>query len=270
MFCPKCGKENEEGSRFCNGCGFELLKRNAVHSGGKKREYYLLTGFGFFIAVLILISVIQNAGEQINRELGGTTRTSGTRSSAYNTSYSSQSYSYKEYLPEKDFEIREYKGRYQYYLIIKNNGAVTANIEGNLTSYDSKGNAVGAESGHLRSLGPQEEGVMEFYLIDMSNVDHVDYNLTYKANSGSSSIYQGLELTKQRNLNNVIVKVTNNSSETKTIWAVEGFFFDKNGKLVHTDTEYDSGEIAPGTSHSVELRCSDEYDHVECYLKSLW
>ncbi|MBR3517638.1 MAG: zinc ribbon domain-containing protein [Lachnospiraceae bacterium] len=269
MYCPKCGKENEDGSRFCNNCGFELLKKyNTNNSGDKKNGYYLFTGFALITVIIILILVVQNAGEQINRELATPTSSSRTGYRTNSTSYNS--YSHQEYLSEKDFEIREYKGRYQYYLIIKNNGTVTANIEGNLTSYDAKGNAVGAESGHLRCLGPQEEGVMEFYLIDMSNVDHVDYNLTYKANSGSSSLYQGLELTKQRNLNNVIVKITNNSNETKTIWAVQGFFFDKNGKLVYTNTEYDSGEIAPGTSHSVELRCFDEYDHVECYLKSLW
>lgn len=32
MYCPNCGKENQEGARFCGGCGFALQEQNPVEN----------------------------------------------------------------------------------------------------------------------------------------------------------------------------------------------------------------------------------------------
>ena len=269
MFCPKCGMENTEGSRFCNKCGFAFFQKPEERTFNKdRRSYYFLTGGGLIIAVLVLIAVVQNASEQLNNELKSTQRTRPTP----NYSYEDYSYhnSYQETVSEKDFEIREYRGDRNYYLIIKNNGITTVNIEGNLITYDGKGNAIGAESASLRRLGPQEEAVMDFLVFELADADHVDYTLSYQAATGYDSIYQGLELTKQRNLKNVILTINNISGESKRVWAAEGYFFDGKGNLVDTDRKYISGEIAAGSSYAVELNSYKTYDHVECYLKALY
>ena len=269
MFCPKCGMENAEGSRFCNKCGFAFFQKVENRDVSRdKRLYYFLGGGGLIIAILVLLAVLQNAVELLNNEVESTQRTTGIG----NYTYGDSSYrnSYQETVSEKDFEIREYRGDRNYYLIIKNNGTATVNIEGNLITYDAKGNAIGAESASLRRLGSQEEAVMDFLVFGLSEADHVDYTLSYKAATGYDSLYQGLELTKQRNLKNVILTIKNISNESKTVWAVEGYFFDGKGNLVDTDTEYISGEIAAGSSYSVELNSYQSYDHVECYLKALF
>lgn len=57
MFCPKCGKENDNGSTFCAGCGFQL--NNKRTSGGKVAEKelfgaHLLNIFSVVVPAVLL------------------------------------------------------------------------------------------------------------------------------------------------------------------------------------------------------------------------
>ncbi|MBF0122696.1 MAG: zinc-ribbon domain-containing protein [Candidatus Omnitrophica bacterium] len=73
MFCSKCGKEQQEGSRFCAQCGQEIGKHAASSTVPQKKSG--LQDFGEMAARTAAESVKSQTRSQISRVVGDIFRT---------------------------------------------------------------------------------------------------------------------------------------------------------------------------------------------------
>lgn len=78
MFCKNCGKELEEGARFCSGCGCSLsddaspMRHKTVHGmekTGNKKQILIVAGIAgvlVFIGIVVSIGLIKNSNNSIS------------------------------------------------------------------------------------------------------------------------------------------------------------------------------------------------------------
>ncbi|HEX9745281.1 MAG TPA: zinc-ribbon domain-containing protein, partial [bacterium] len=64
MFCPNCGTENPDGSKFCTSCGKNMLEK--AESGPPPELKYEIKG-----SVLQTVEINIPAGERVFSETGG-------------------------------------------------------------------------------------------------------------------------------------------------------------------------------------------------------
>lgn len=177
-------------------------------------------------------------------------------------------------ISDSDFSVKEYLyinsiGDSMYFLAITNNSAKTVGIDGNMTAYDSAGNVIGADSGSIDVIGPQEESIMSFYFDSVTGIDHVTYNMSYDTSPYYASGLKDLDIVQNINAKNVVVTVTNNGSEASRFLEAYALFIDSSGNVVDYDSTYitdGDSELKPGATLSKQLDSNKNFDTVEIYL----
>lgn len=64
MFCPKCGKKNKDGAKFCEFCGEEIKSEESIHLPKKrkfdKKNIIIIALILIIIFILCIIGVVLN------------------------------------------------------------------------------------------------------------------------------------------------------------------------------------------------------------------
>ena len=156
-----------------------------------------------------------------------------------------------------------------YYYVVKNNSSTPVAIKGNAVAYDSVGNMLSVDDDTINVLGGGESSIMTFYFSGMTGIDHVDCQLLPTTDISYAPFIGNIRLDQSVNEDNVVITATNTGSSRAVFMDVHALFFNADGTLVDAGTHYivdGEGQLADGAKRSVEVDCSDPFDHVECYL----
>ena len=158
-----------------------------------------------------------------------------------------------------------------YFVIVKNNSEAVVSVDGNATAKDSSGNAIGADTmSSIDVLGPGETSIGYFYFDNISDIDTVDYELTYSRETYYKSVIGNLEINQVLNERNVTVTVTNKGDINAQFVEAYALFFDANENVISYTSTYitdNDSEIKPGATLSAQLDIYGQaYDHVEVYF----
>ncbi len=174
---------------------------------------------------------------------------------------------------EDDFESTGYlyENGYDtlYYIAIKNNSDAVVSVSAVGQAMDASGNILGADDCDLDVLGPGEESLTYLYFNDVSDVDHVDYNLKYSAENRYKPVVGNIEMSQTINDQNITIVATNNGPYNAQFVEAYALFMDAGNNIVRVDSKYvtdGDSEIKPGATLSAQLDCRDDFDHVICYL----
>lgn len=174
---------------------------------------------------------------------------------------------------DKDFTVKEYlcesSSDTSCFLAITNNSDKTVGIDANLTAFNAKGEAIGADDGSLDVIGPGEESVMTFYLDGVKDVDKVEYTMNYDTTLSYKSGLQDLEVSHSVNDRDVEVTVTNKGAEASEFVEAYVLFLDADGKVVLQESGYitdNDNELKPGATLSEEFSAYKEFDSVVVYM----
>ena len=191
-----------------------------------------------------------------------TGRSDGKASSVRESTLNPNDFEVKEYLYNNDFASQDF-------VIVKNNSTSVVSVSGNATGFDASGNVVGAADMSIDVLGPGEESIGYFYFMDVKDVDHVEFDLSYSEEDWYSPVIADLDVQQTLNNKNVVVSVTNNGSKAAQFVQTHVLFFDANNNVVYSNSTYvtdDDSEIKPGKTVVGQIDCFNTYDHVEVYL----
>ena len=173
-----------------------------------------------------------------------------------------------------DFEvtgyIREYDyGGAAYYIVVKNNYSKTVAITGSATAKDANGGVLATNTISIYAIGAGQTSADWVYFGSVTGVASVEYELSYDAESGDEDALRDLAVDTTPRGGSIAVSVTNNGSKpARYVWAYI-LFFDSAGNLVDADEtwlEDDDDEIKPGATLSDEFETDADYDHYEVYL----
>ena len=174
---------------------------------------------------------------------------------------------------DDDFETNGYLyensiGDSLYFLTIKNNSSASARISGNAIARDAEGNAVSTDDMSIDVIGPGEETIGYFYFDSVTNIETVEYNLSY-ANPSYYSVLSNLKVKQTINDSNITLEVTNNGTISAQFVEAYAIFFDKEDNAISYSNTYildNDSEIKPGVTLSAQLDYSNDFDHVIVFL----
>ncbi len=156
-----------------------------------------------------------------------------------------------------------------YFYIVSSHADVPVSIDGNATAYDAGGNVVGAATGSIEVLGPDESSLIVFYFDSVEGIDRVDCSLSYDTDTYYTPVLANLSLEQTINDNNLTVVATNQGDVNAQFVEAYALFFDAGGNIVSYNSAYltdGDSEIKPGASLSAQLDAYESFDHVECFL----
>lgn len=174
----------------------------------------------------------------------------------------------------EDLDITEYKyengiGDTLYYLVIKNNSQVAAELYANVTAYDAENKMIGAANGSIDVIGPNEESIMVLYFDSVTGIDHIDYTLQYNTDIYYDPVISGLKVEEVLNGNVLVLSVINELDYPAEFVEAYALFFDANDNIVYVTENYitdNDSEIKPGATLTAQLESYDPFDHVKWVL----
>lgn len=166
----------------------------------------------------------------------------------------------EEYLYESDYAT-------YYFVAVTNNTNNVYEIGGNGVAFNKEGSLIGADDICIDVLGPGETSIAYFYFENVSGVDHVEYQMTYK-NSYYNPVLKDISTEETINDKNVIISATNNGDRAAEFVEAYALFFDENNNVVYYSSNYitdNDSEIKPGATLYEQIESYKSFDHVKVY-----
>ena len=174
---------------------------------------------------------------------------------------------------DNDFTVREFSyannfGTY-YYLAFTNNSKDTVSISSNAVAKDKNGNVLGSDDMSIAVLAPGETSIGSFDFYDVKDVDKVEYQTTYKKETGIIPVIKDLSADIKENKDNIAVTIENKGKNPAQFVQAYVVLFDKKGNVIYVGSKFvtdEDFEIKPGKKASDKIKIYDKYDHVEVFL----
>lgn len=153
-----------------------------------------------------------------------------------------------------------------FFMVVKNNSELNAEISVEVNFYDDSGKIVGAKSGSQEALESGHETLLYF----MPDEDYatVEYEITAKEETFYECVQSDLTYEATEAKDKIIVSVTNNGEKPAEFAQVSVLFF--NGEdVVGFDQNYvtdDDSELKPGKTINKELDCYKPFDSYLVFL----
>ncbi|MCR5088129.1 MAG: hypothetical protein K6C08_01285, partial [Oscillospiraceae bacterium] len=157
-----------------------------------------------------------------------------------------------------------------FFVVVTNNSEAVVSVDGNAAAKDGEDKAIGADSMSIDVLGPGETSIGHFYFDSVSDIDHVDYSLSYSREKYYYPVVGNLSVNQILNDSNVTVTVANEGTINAQFVEAYALFFDEDDNVIGYDSTYvtdNDSEIKPGATLSAQLDTYvDYYDYAEVYF----
>lgn len=153
-----------------------------------------------------------------------------------------------------------------FFMAIKNNSSLNADISVEVNFYDSDGKLVGAKSGSQEAI-ESGHSVLLYFMPD-EDYSSVEYELTAKEETWYECVQSDLTYEATEAKNKIILSVTNNGESAAEFVEASVLFF-KGDEVVGFSQNYttdDDSELKPGKTINKEMDCYDEFDSYKVFL----
>lgn len=153
-----------------------------------------------------------------------------------------------------------------FFMTIKNNSSLNADVFVEVNFYDSDGNIVGAKSGSQEAI-ESGHSVLLYFMPD-EDYASVEYELTAEEETWYECVQSDLTYEATEAKDKIILSVTNNGEEAAEFVEASVLFFkgeDIVGFSQNYTTDSDS-ELKPGKTINKEMDCYQEFDSYEVFL----
>jgi len=258
MKCPYCGKEVEEGSKFCDGCGAKLTE---TASKSDEAVYYQppKNSKAGVIAAIIIISILLITGIIIGIIL----LTNGKDKNSKKEN--EKEYTEKDKKEDKKTKASIEKIKYtktvldsgDIVIVVKNNNNVEASVDFTVVFSDENGTIVERKNGTVHGVPADSETVLKIY---RSSRDYTEFEVEAEVVEDSYYVsnIKDVKITSVDNKEDREISVTfNNNSKNKLDYATVAAVFYKDGKIIgfNYDSEYDID-----VNQSIAMYISYPYD----------
>lgn len=274
MKCPYCGKEVEEGSKFCDGCGAKLDEARKVESNyeyvyeqPKKSKAGLITAI-VIISVLVITGIIvgiillTSGGKKDKESNESKKKESNPKEEVKTNKATTDKVKYTDYVLENGDII----------LILENKNSSDISFDVDIEFYDEDKVKVDDDSDSIIGLPAGEKTVLKFYKPDRS---YKNYEIKMEATNRAyyKGHYKDLKLTSknEKEEKEIVVTITNNSTNDVETVKVAALFY-KDGKLVGYSYDLDYNITANKAvamyiyyPHDINYK-EIEFDKYEVYL----
>ena len=257
MKCVYCGKDLQEGSKFCDGCGAKQESQNVEPvsyqndyqqggyqpSGNKKNVGLIIAIIAIAVVVVgvLIIFLVTSGGKKDNSDTKDNTNTNTNEKTDTNTKQDDNEKTDSKTLAD-NIEYKDFKlDSGEIILQIKNNNKVPVSLEANIEFINKDNVVVDHESGYSFGFDPDREVIIYFYDSEKEYDNYkisfdVEKELYYESQINNINVVDKDDKENEE----VVVTVTNNSNKKLEELRI-GVLFYKNGKAVgyDEDSEYD-------------------------------
>ncbi|MCR4922565.1 MAG: hypothetical protein K5931_00960 [Lachnospiraceae bacterium] len=159
-----------------------------------------------------------------------------------------------------------------YFVVLKNNGNLNANVTLTTTAYSASGEEVGEVEGYIDVIGPGTTSIVEQSFSLTEVIDHFDNKIVAMSDLMYESGIKDVSVEQTNVSGGVEFRVTNNGSAPVESVILTALFFNGSDLVYHMWDSFTNAEnlINPGETISEEMTCDESFDRVEYYISGCY